>query len=271
MPYFAQDGIDFRYRDSGSGMPFVFQHGLGGDVNQPFGLFTPPDGSRLLTFDFRGHGQTRPLGDVRKFAIEGFADDLNAFLDHLHIEKAVIGGISLGAAVALNFAFRFQQRVIGLVISRPAWLDRPAPANLAIYDLVSSLLREKGVEGGLAAFKATAQYRQILSDSSDAAESLTGQFNNPLAVEALVRLERLPHTAPISDLGQCSSFDMPVLIMANRQDPVHPYAYGETLAAAFPHAILRELTPKSVDKARHAADVQRYVSQFLGTLKVQLH
>ena len=40
MPIFRHDDIEFHYQDSGSGgRPFVFQHGLGGDVNQPFGLF----------------------------------------------------------------------------------------------------------------------------------------------------------------------------------------------------------------------------------------
>lgn len=37
MPSFQRDGITFQYRDTGQGVPFVFQHGLGGDANQTFG------------------------------------------------------------------------------------------------------------------------------------------------------------------------------------------------------------------------------------------
>src|SRR5207244_2936176 len=113
---FYRDGLNFHYREAGDGLPFVFQHGLGGDVSQPFGLFRPPPGFRLLAFDCRGHGETRPLGDPEKVGIAPIADDLLALLDHLRIGRAVIGGISMGAAVALNFTLRYPQRVAGLVL-----------------------------------------------------------------------------------------------------------------------------------------------------------
>ena len=44
MPFFEHDGIRFHYRESGAGLPFVFQHGLGADSNQTFDLFRPPAG-----------------------------------------------------------------------------------------------------------------------------------------------------------------------------------------------------------------------------------
>src|SRR6266511_4006951 len=110
MPFFDYDGIHFHYREAGSGIPFVFQHGLGADVSQTFELFKPPAGLRLLTFDCRGHGETRPLGPEEKISIETFTEDLRAFLDHLKIDRAIIGGISMGAAIALRFALEHPRR-----------------------------------------------------------------------------------------------------------------------------------------------------------------
>src|SRR3954469_5820695 len=129
MPTFDHDGLAFHYRDEGRGLPFVFQHGLGGDVSQPFGLYSPPAGVRLIAFDARAHGETRPVGDPKKISLAEFADDLVALLDHLGIDRAVVGGVSMGAAVALSAALRHPARVEGLVLSRPAWLDRPLPEN----------------------------------------------------------------------------------------------------------------------------------------------
>src|SRR3954453_23307117 len=123
MPTFAHDGLAFHYEDTGEGVPFIFQHGLGGDVNQPCGLFRPPEGVRLLALDCRAHGETRPLGDPDQLRLATFADHLAALLDYLEVPRAVIGGISMGAAVALNFALRYPERVLGLVLSRAAWLD----------------------------------------------------------------------------------------------------------------------------------------------------
>ena len=69
------------------GRPFVFQHGMGGDVTQPAGLFTPPPGVRLVALDCRGHGRTRPTGDPAKLCFDVMADDVVALLDHLRIGR----------------------------------------------------------------------------------------------------------------------------------------------------------------------------------------
>src|SRR4051812_38311154 len=106
MPTFRHDGLNFRFRDTGSGLPVVFQHGLGGDLTVPCALFTPPPGVRLISFDARYHGETRPLGDPSKLTFDALADDLLALIDHLKLSRVVVGGISMGAGLALNFALR---------------------------------------------------------------------------------------------------------------------------------------------------------------------
>src|SRR5262245_51152949 len=120
MPHFSHDGFKFHYQDSGAGLPFVFQHGLGGDVTQPFGLFKPPSGVRLLAFDMRAHGKTHPHGDATKLCFATFGADLRAFLDYLGLPRAIVGGISMGAALALHFTLRWPERAMGIVLSRPA-------------------------------------------------------------------------------------------------------------------------------------------------------
>src|SRR5437879_2117383 len=104
MPAFRVGGVTFRYVDVGAGVPFVFQHGIGGDTRQPIGLFSPPDGVRLLSLDARAHGATLPLGDPDYLTFDTFGDDVVALLDHLGLPSAIVGGISMGAGVALNVA-----------------------------------------------------------------------------------------------------------------------------------------------------------------------
>jgi pimeloyl-ACP methyl ester carboxylesterase len=263
MPFFPHDGLSFHYLDVGAGVPFVFQHGLGGDVNQPVGLCEPPVGCRFLALDCRAHGQTRPLGDPGKISIAAFADDLAVFLDYFQIRAAVIGGISLGAALALNFALRFPQRVLGLILSRPAWLDGPMPRNVSIYGFIARLIRQHGAVHGLVLFRQSEEFQSYLRESPDAANSLVGQFQNPRAEETVVKLERIPMDTPVRDLAVLKSITVPTLILANRQDPIHPYEYGQVLATAIPGAEFRELTPKSVSQERHRADVQWLLGAFL--------
>jgi len=263
MPQFHHDGLNFNYQDTGEGTPFVFQHGLGGDVQQPFGLFRPPRGFRLLAFDCRGHGQTRPLGDPEKIGMAFYADDLLAFLDWLHLPQAIVGGISMGAAVALNFTLRYPQRVLGLVLSRAAWLAGPMPENARIFSEIAGLIREHGASKGESVFKQSPAYHEIARQSPDAAESLLVQFRNPRAEETFAKLERIPRDAPLRDLRDLGRIGVPTLVLANRQDPIHPFDYGPELARLIPGAEFQEITPKSVSKEQHAADVQRFVGDFL--------
>jgi pimeloyl-ACP methyl ester carboxylesterase len=263
MPTFAHDGLAFHYEDTGEGFPFVFQHGLGGDVSQPCGLFRPPVGVRLLALDCRAHGETRPLGEPAKIGIAPFADDLRAFLDYLRIDGAVGGGISMGAAVALNFALRFPGRGRGLVLSRPAWLDGPMADNARRYAGIAGLIRRHGARRGLELFRQSDDYREVFRQAPDAANSLIGQFENSRAEETVVKLERIPNDAPVRDLAALGAIDVPTLVLANRQDPIHPFGYGTELARRIPGAEFRELTPKSVSREGHARDVQRTIEDFL--------
>ena len=266
MPYFTRDGIRFHYREVGQGAPFIFQHGLGGDVNQPFGLFPPPAGVRLLAFDCRAHGETQPLGDTERIRIAVFADDAVAFMDRLHLAQAVVGGISMGAAVALNVALRYPDRVRALVLSRPAWLDQPNPPNLHVYALIARLIRDSGAARGLVDFKHSEPYQAVLRESADAAQSLVGQFEHPRAEETIAKLIRIPNDAPVYHLSELQAIHVPALVLANRCDPIHPFDYGLALAEAIPGAIFQELTAKSVSKEQHQQDVQAFVTDFLRTL-----
>ena len=131
MPTFRRDGIDFRYHDSGTGLPVAFQHGLSGTLDKVLEVMPESRPFRLVSFDARYHGKTRPLGPPGKIGFDRSADDLIALLDHLEIENAVVGGISMGAGIALNVAARYPHRVLGLILSRPAWLDEPFPEERA--------------------------------------------------------------------------------------------------------------------------------------------
>ncbi len=159
----------------------------------------------LAAFDFRAHGATQ-LGDPEKLRLDVFADDLVAFMDHLQIETAVLGGISMGAAVALQAALRHPERCVALVLCRPAWLNgyMSAPA-IAAYAEVVRLLREPSPESALQRLEKSDIYRVIATQSADAGKSLLGQIRcvvaDPNLREAAVaRLQYLPMGQPGLDL-----------------------------------------------------------------------
>jgi pimeloyl-ACP methyl ester carboxylesterase len=263
VPHFHHNGISFHYQDTGTGRPFVFQHGLGGDVSQPFGLFRPPAGVRLIAFDARGHGRTGMVGDAGGLNFQTFGEDLRALLEHVGVDRAMIGGISMGAALALHFALRWPERVEGLVLSRPAWLEEPCPWNVRMFTLVSTLLRRHGPQQGLDEFQRTPEHRETAERWPDVAQSLSLQFQQPGAAQSVEKLERIITDRPHPDRAAWAGIRVPTLVLGNRADPIHPFEYAEELARAIPGATLREITPKSAGADRHAADVQQALEEFL--------
>ncbi|MCC7450968.1 MAG: alpha/beta hydrolase [Anaerolineae bacterium] len=263
MPFFERDGIQFHYTDTGEGVPFVYQHGLGGNVSQPAEVYQPEPGFRFISIDCRGHGETRPLGNVEKLSFDSFADDVMALIDHLGLSKFVIGGISMGSGISLNIILRYPDRVMGLLLSRPAWLDKPMPDNLRPIATAGRLIREYGARKGLELFKQSEDYWYVLRVSPNAAESLLGQFEQPRAEETAIKLERISNDAPNRDRATWRHIRVPTLVFANHIDAIHPFEIAKTLTESIPGAELRELTSKSVNKAQHIAEAKAYTSAFL--------
>lgn len=263
MAELIHDGIRFHYRDEGGGVPFFFQHGLGADLNQPFSLCRAPAGIRLIAFDARAHGKTTPVGSEEKISLTTFADDLGALMDHLAIRQAVVGGISMGAAITLNFALRHPERVLGLVQSRPAWLDAPNPWNVTMFSLVTDLVRRFGRAEGKQRFLETPEYAEALAKWPDVANSLAGQFDNPVVDETAFKFERIIRDAPCADRREWMKLRVPTLILANRFDPIHPYEYAVEMRRLIPGAEFKEITAKAVSVEQHNADVQHALDDFL--------
>ena len=263
VPNFLHDSLLFHYLDHGTGTPFVFQHGLGANVHQPEDVFRPKAGFRFIALDCRNHGETRPISDPARLTFDTLADDVLALLAHLGVERVIIGGISLGAGVALNFTLRHPERVLGLVLSRPAWLAAAAPENSLGIPAAAGYIRQFGAQAGLERFKQSDVYRAVEQQSPDLAASLRSQFGDPRAEEAVDRLERLPADAPNRDAAEWAAIGVPTLVLGTRRDLIHPYTYAEVLARAIPGATLKELTPKSISPDRYRLDTQNAIDEFL--------
>jgi len=263
MPFFSHDDIQFHYRDDLVGLPLVFQHGLGADSSQSFGLCPPLPGVRRIAFDVRSHGLTRPPGPVEKLGFATFAGDGRALLDHLGIGQAVVGGTSMGAGLALRFALDYPDRLLGLVLSRPAWLESACPWNVRMFSLITGILRVHGARRGREIFQQTQEYRETLAQWPHTAGSLLMHFETPQAEQNAFRYERIIHDCPNRDRREWAAIRAPTLILANREDPIHPFAYGEILAGAIPGSALCEVTSKSISVQRHQAEVDQAIASFL--------
>lgn len=115
MPFATLVQRKYFFQEAGEGVPFLLLHGF------PFSsecfwpqLASPPAGARLIVPDHRGFGQSE-MGPGPS-TMEALADDALALLDHLRIEQAIVGGLSMGGYVAMALTRRDPGRVKALVL-----------------------------------------------------------------------------------------------------------------------------------------------------------
>lgn len=263
--FMTRDGTRLNVDTDGEGPVVLFQHGLCGDAAQTREAFPSESGHRRITVEARGHGLSEP-GDLRKLSIATFAEDMADFIERELGGPAVVGGISMGAAIALRLAIRRPELVRALVIARPAWVTSSAPANMAPNAEVGRLLRTLEPEAAKAAFLTGATGRRLAVEAPDNLASLTGFFSRqPIPVTAAL-LGTISNDGPGVTEDDIARLSVPTLIIGHEQDLIHPLSHARDLRASIAGAQLVEITPKAVSKARYLADFHAALGNFLKEL-----
>jgi len=261
-PLQLDGGVMISVIEHGRGAPFFFQHGLGGTASQPLEVVPANVGFRCIVAESRGHGDSA-LGPRSAFGFSALVDDLAAVFVRLGIDRAVVGGISMGAAIALDFALRWPERVRALVIARPGFaLGRPSP-NLGVFNRVADLMRSFPADEARERLQCDEEFRAIESVSADNAQSLLGQFDAPdLQMRSFV-LDSIAASRPSASPGDIEHLDCPALVIGNNEDAIHPLAYAYEIASHLANVRFRQITSKSISR-------ERYVHEFRENLRVFL-
>ena len=239
----------------GTGPVVVFQHGLCGDAGQPAEVFPGAQGFRHAVLNCRGHGGS-PLGVVAALSIATFADDVARMAGGL--QPVAVGGISMGAAIALRLAVTRPGLVPALILARPAWVTDRAPANMAPNAEVGRMLPQ-----GLAAFDTSETAGHLAAVAPDNLASLRGFFGREPLDETAALLTRIAVDGPGVTEADLAGLRIPVLILGTEQDFVHPMAHAVRLARLIPGATLIEVPPKGQNRASHVAAMQSAILRFL--------
>ena len=256
------DGCRLEYEVEGEGRPVLWQHGLGAPLGQPAAVFPKDCGLMRVTLACRGH-ESSELGDPAKLSITTFADDCLALLDHLGIERAVAGGISLGAGLALRLAALHPGRLSKLVVARPAWVDRPSLETQSIYLEVAEAIRTFGLEAGRMHLQALAAFQALRAASPDNAASALSYFSRPRPETTVALLSAIAAGHPGLSASEISAIRTPTLVIANGEDIVHPLNYAQSLSRLLPHARLEIITSKTMDPLAYEQEFRSALFHFL--------
>jgi pimeloyl-ACP methyl ester carboxylesterase len=256
-------GPQLRVDDSGgTGLPVLFLHGLCGNAGQAAEVFPRDDAFRRITLEARGHGKSS-AGDLDALSIATFASDATALIEARGLAPLVVGGISMGAAIAMRLAVIRSDLVRGLVIARPAWSTRAAPDNMRPNAEVGDLLCRFPADQALAIFNESAAAARLAVEAPDNLASLRGFFTRPPGDVTAALLKAISADGPDVNAAQLKSISVPTLIIGHRFDSVHPFWLAQDLARLIPGASMAEITPKAQDRNRYVAEFQAALHIFL--------
>ena len=112
------NGVSLYYEAAGRGAPLVLVHGFACGIRS----WDPQVRAlsryrRVITFDVRGHGLSEAPPEADAYSQATSIADLHGLLTHLKIERAVVGGLSMGGNIALNFALAHPTMVSALIVA----------------------------------------------------------------------------------------------------------------------------------------------------------
>lgn len=100
-----------------SGIPIIFLHGGPGSGCQPYHRqFFDPKKYRIILFDQRGCGRSKPHGCLEENTTHDLIADMETIRQTLNIDKWVLFGGSWGVTLALLYAETYPDRVSGLIL-----------------------------------------------------------------------------------------------------------------------------------------------------------
>lgn len=235
--FFEHDGFRLAYDDYGSGdRVVVLMPGLlfSRTMHGPLASTLAERGYRVLCLDLLGHGASDRPPEMWNYSMTLFGGQTLALLDHLGIERAVLGGTSLGANTTLEACAADQSRVQGMLLEMPV-LDNAllgcaigftplllsltfgAPATRAWGRLASLVPRRGPLLGQM-------MLDWISQDPKPSASLLQGLFFGRVA----------PPTS------ERRTLEPPALVIGHPRDPIHPFSDADMLVHELPNARMIE-------------------------------
>jgi pimeloyl-ACP methyl ester carboxylesterase len=260
---FRHDGHSLAYEIHGeAGIPCVLIHGLLLDslVNRDLARRFVGEGYQVILLDLLGHGESDKPTDPRELRVDFFAEQTVALLDHLGIEQALIGGISLGAIVSLQVAAIARSRCLGLFIEMPVmeWSTTFAAILfvplIGLVDYFAFLVRPF-----------TRLVRRLPRPQSDLLASVMNSASTePEVITAVLHGILVGPVVPPERKRR--QLTIPALVIGHRGDRLHSLQDAMALAEELPNA--RLLTTTWIGELRFSPDrLWPDIRAFLGEVR----
>jgi pimeloyl-ACP methyl ester carboxylesterase len=234
---FVHQGHELVYDTYGDGgHVIVYMHGLllDAELNRGIAGALAERGNRVVLLDLLGHGRSDKPTHASAYRIDTYATQVFALLDELEVGEAVLGGLSLGANVSLFAATQHPERVRAVVLEMPVLEWATPAAAMAFVPIV------------LAAHYGRPVLRVFTDLVRRVPRTRFGPLNSALNAasvppEVLAAIMHGVLVGPVAPTQEArEGIAAPALVLAHRNDLIHPFNDARSLARQLPNA---ELVP----------------------------
>ncbi len=231
---FEWNGYRLAYSECGAGdEALVLMHGL--LMNRHMYDRLAPEmasrGFRVICLDVLGHGDSDRPDEMREYSMTAFGHQLAALIDHLGLDRPVVGGTSLGANATLEFAVAHPGKARGLLIEMPVLDNALLGVGLGI---VPALL---GVRLGRPLLSLVAKGARRVPRSNHLIDiGLDWARQDPRPSRAVIEGLAFSRFAPPH--SERTSITEPALVIGHRGEPLHPFSDAGMLVDELPNAEL---------------------------------
>ena len=215
------------YKSEGNGPTMVLIHGypLSGELFKNNRSALAQAGYRVVTVDLRGFGRSSaPQSDAG--SIQTYAQDVLAVMDRLEIQKAVVGGMSMGGMIAFEMYRRAPERFSGLALLTTT-ANPAGNVEQAIWNAIANKAEAKG-----SASLVPELMKDMLTGATQAKKPelvrfLSGLIEGASKIGAVTAARALA-TRPDS-LPTLATITVPTLIVAGREDTLIPLVFSQKM------------------------------------------
>lgn len=236
MAHFRFDGQRIAYTAYGTGpRTTVLLPGLllSQKMQAPLARELAERGNRVITMDPLGHGDSSRPQQVWHYSMSAFAGQTLALLDHLELDRAVVGGTSLGANITLELTAQAPDRVAGMVVEMPVLDNAIAACGAVFTPLLFALQFGRPAMRRLAAVAGAVPRRPLPLLAEIGLDWLA---QDPAPSAAVLSGILYGRVAP--DHNERRRIQRPALVIGHPRDPVHPFSDAGMLASELPNGRL---------------------------------
>lgn len=230
--------------DRGSDLPVVLLHGGGPDHESLLPLARRLSHRQTVWLpDIRGYGRSI-CPDASRHTWSQYARDVVALLDHIGVERAVIGGAGLGGTIAMRAALAHPDRIGALILMSVEDIedDEAKAAEVVFMDEFAARVRERGIDAG---------YAPILPDLAPVIGTMVRDAIPRSDAASVAAAAAIGHDRAFRHIEELGAIETPTLIFPG-MDYRHPAAVAEHLSRLLPSGRLAALGMS--DEIRTAED-----------------